>query len=61
MRAKRLFRVVADYGDHATVRHYQSAEAAQHHAALLREVHLGFPIAKSVTVEKSDLVTWPAS
>ena len=61
MRAKRLFRVVADYGDHTTVRHYQSGAAARARADRLREVRVGWPVARSVTVERSDPVTWRAS
>ncbi len=71
MRVKRLYRVTATYADYPTTRrHYQSNDAAQHRAALLRQGGVSYSgyapegrwvPALSVTVEKSDPITWSAS
>ena len=65
MRTKRLYRVTAVWAGTTTRRDYQTKDAAEHHAAVLRaarDVEATYRLAAtSVTVTVSDPITWPAS
>ena len=60
MSAKRLYRVTAVWPGTTTRRDYQNRASAEHHAAVLRTARI--PVAAlSVTVTRSDPITWTTS
>jgi hypothetical protein len=60
MRVKRLYRVTAIFPGTTTRRDYQTKAAAEYHAEVLAAARI--PVAAlSVTVTKSDPITWPKS